>query len=121
MYSPFRHINSVFSKSHPIHLTFFITRKCNSACPFCFYLRTNDARQSTESELTVEEIRKISLSFGELLWLAFSGGAILLEQLTRPESASPLAMYYEDKENEHVVLREAEAPVPGNQIEPPAA
>jgi len=78
MYSPFRHINSVFSKSHPIHLTFFITRKCNSACPFCFYLRTNDARQSTESELTVEEIRKISLSFGELLWLAFSGGEIYL-------------------------------------------
>ncbi|NJD55460.1 MAG: radical SAM protein [Nitrospirae bacterium] len=78
MYSPFRHINAVFSKNHPIHLTFFITRKCNSACPFCFYLRTADTRQAAESELTIEEIRKISLSFGELLWLAFSGGEIYL-------------------------------------------
>ena len=56
-----------------------------------------------------------------ILWLAFSGGAILLERVTRREFVSPPALYYEDKEDEHAVLRAAEAPVPGNQIEPPAA
>ncbi len=55
------------------------------------------------------------------LWLAFSGGAILLEQLTRRESASSLAMYYEDKEEAHVVLRESEEPVPSDETKPPAA
>lgn len=54
------------------------------------------------------------------LWLAFSGGAILLEQLTQRESASPRALYYEDKENEHVVLRKSEDPVSGDQTPPPA-
>ena len=54
------------------------------------------------------------------LWLAFSGGAILLEQLTRREPASPPAIYYEDKENEHAVLRKSEDPVPGDQTKPPA-
>jgi hypothetical protein len=55
------------------------------------------------------------------LWLALSGGAILLEQLTRREPASSPALYYEDKENEHVVLRKPEDAVPGDQSTPPAA
>lgn len=44
------------------------------------------------------------------LWFALSGGAILLERLT-PQSV----MYYEDKENEHVVLRESENTITGDQ------
>ncbi len=54
------------------------------------------------------------------LWLAISGGAILLEQVTRRESTQPLATYYEDKENERVVLRKSEDSVPGDHTEPPA-
>jgi hypothetical protein len=53
------------------------------------------------------------------LWLAFSGGAILLERLPQGESALPAALYYEDKENQHVVLRKSENPVPGDQTNPP--
>lgn len=49
------------------------------------------------------------------LWLALSGGAILLEQLTRREPAALPATYYEDKEDEHVVLRKSESPVAGEQ------
>ncbi len=78
MYSPFRHINAVFTKRHPVHLTFFVTRQCNAACPFCFYLRTADTRHDLAEELSLEEIKKISPSFGDLLWLAFSGGEIYL-------------------------------------------
>jgi len=77
MYTPFRHISSIFWKTKPVHLTFFVTRKCNSKCPFCFYLKNTDAKERTE-ELSVDEIKKISRSMGDLLWLAFSGGEIYL-------------------------------------------
>lgn len=96
-YTPFRHIDSVFWKHSPIHLTFFLTRRCNARCPFCFYLGKKNARPlegintgspsgdhepdkniHNSDELTLQEIEKISLSFGRLLWLAFSGGEIFL-------------------------------------------
>ena len=41
MYSPFRHIGSISWLKRPIHLTFFLTRRCNARCPFCFYLKTD--------------------------------------------------------------------------------
>lgn len=78
MYSPFRHAESIFLKRRPIHLTFFVTRRCNSKCPFCFYLRGAGDSSSETEELTLDEIRRISASFGSLLWLAFSGGEIYL-------------------------------------------
>ena len=78
MYSPFRHISSIMIKERPIHLTFFITRRCNAKCPYCFYLRSDDDQIDSDQDLSLDEIRKISLSFGELLWLAFSGGEIYL-------------------------------------------
>lgn len=78
MYSPFRHIGSVLRKNNPIHLTFFVTRRCNSRCPFCFYLNRNETTSGDSSELKLDEIEKISGSLGKLLWLAFSGGEIFL-------------------------------------------
>ncbi len=75
-YSPFSHIDSIFWKHSPIHLTFFLTRRCNARCPFCFYLSSETEKDS--SELTLAEIEKISSSMGRLLWLAFSGGEIFL-------------------------------------------
>jgi MoaA/NifB/PqqE/SkfB family radical SAM enzyme len=78
MYSPFRHAGSIFWKRRPIHLTFFLTRRCNSHCPFCFYLKGREEILDRQRELDLEEIRRISASFGDLLWLAFSGGEIYL-------------------------------------------
>jgi MoaA/NifB/PqqE/SkfB family radical SAM enzyme len=78
MYSPFRHIRDIFWKGRPIHLTFFVTRRCNSRCPFCFYLRSDDVPAGARQELSLSEIEKISSSLGKLLWLAFSGGEIFL-------------------------------------------
>ena len=75
-YSPLRHIGSVIRKQDPVQLTFFVTRKCNARCPFCFYLSRGDAPQ--DPELSLDEIRKVSSSLGRLLWLAFSGGEIYL-------------------------------------------
>ncbi len=81
-HSPFRHFGSVLWKKRPIHLTFFVTKKCNSKCPFCFYLTPtllNEAKKTEhQKELTLDEIRNISANMGSLLWLAFSGGEIYL-------------------------------------------
>ncbi len=80
MYSPFRYAGSAIWKRRPIHLTFFLTKRCNSRCPFCFYLRNADGNDSGSAELDLEEISRISRSFGSLLWLAFSGGEIFLRE-----------------------------------------
>jgi len=61
----------------PIHLTFFVTRRCNSKCPFCFYLKGNIS-PDVRPELSLDEIEKISASMGDLLWLSFSGGEFIL-------------------------------------------
>lgn len=43
-----------------------------------------------------------------LLWPALSAGAILLERISRREASAPPAIYFEDQENEHVLLRQKE-------------
>ena len=77
-YSFLRHIDSIFWKKQPIQLTFFLTRRCNANCPFCFYLSRDEVRRSSEPELSPAEIEKMASSLGDLLWLAFSGGEIFL-------------------------------------------
>ncbi|HXY53259.1 MAG TPA: radical SAM protein [Nitrospirota bacterium] len=78
MYSPFRYVRDIFWKGRPIHLAFFITRRCNAKCPFCFYLRSGEPPADSLPELSLEEIERTSSSLGSLLWLAFSGGEIFL-------------------------------------------
>ncbi len=80
MYSPLRYIPWIAWKRRPIHLTFFVTRRCNAGCPYCFYLRSNEGAANEAEELSLEEIRKISDSLGRLMWLAFSGGEIYLRR-----------------------------------------
>jgi len=80
MYSWLRHVGSIPWKRRPIQLTFFVTRRCNARCPFCFYLAGNDPRPAQADELALEEIEAISRSLGSLLWLAFSGGEIYLRK-----------------------------------------
>jgi radical SAM protein with 4Fe4S-binding SPASM domain len=77
-FSPFRHINSIIWKSRPIHFTFFLTRRCNAKCPFCFYISQNKQPVSKANELTLAEIETVAPQLGKLLWLAFSGGEIFL-------------------------------------------
>jgi radical SAM protein with 4Fe4S-binding SPASM domain len=77
-HSLFRHIDSVFWKRQPVQLTFFLTRRCNARCPFCFYLSTDTEPENDAPELSLLEIEKMASSLGRLLWLAFSGGEIFL-------------------------------------------
>jgi hypothetical protein len=58
---------------------------------------------------------------GRLLsWLAFSAGAILLERATGPRPVAPPALYLEDKEEDHELLRQAETAVFRDPAGPPA-
>lgn len=91
MYSPWRHLGSVLRKRGPIQLTFFVTRKCNARCPFCFYLNASAPPPRDEPELTLAEIERIAGSLGPLLWLAFSGG----EPFLRPDIADISRVFYQ--------------------------
>jgi radical SAM protein with 4Fe4S-binding SPASM domain len=79
MYSPLRFLPSVLLKRDPLHLTLFVTRRCNARCPFCFYLEKNDNTENTD-ELSLDEINSISGSLKNLLWVAFSGGEVFLRK-----------------------------------------
>jgi MoaA/NifB/PqqE/SkfB family radical SAM enzyme len=79
VYSPLRHARSVFLKTRPIQLTYFVTRRCNARCPFCFYAAARDAREGPP-ELSVEEVRRVAASLGPLLWVLFSGGEPFLRE-----------------------------------------
>jgi len=77
-YSPFRHLKSVILKREPVQLTFFLTKRCNASCSFCFYHSETDTVTKAEPELSFDEIKSISANLGNLLWLSFSGGEIFL-------------------------------------------
>lgn len=79
MHSALWHARSLFLKKRPVHLTFFVTRRCNLRCPFCFYGEARDAPGGAP-ELSADEIRRVSASMGRLLWVAFSGGEPFLRQ-----------------------------------------
>lgn len=101
MYSPFRYAGYAIWKKRPIQLTFFVTKRCNARCPFCFYLQKQETSRddselgsggpgstglgdgrpdSGEPEITLQEIEKLAPSLGRLLWLAFSGGEVYLRE-----------------------------------------
>jgi MoaA/NifB/PqqE/SkfB family radical SAM enzyme len=77
-YSPLRFLPHVFYKHRPLHLTFFVTRRCNARCPFCFYL-SRDGKSETP-ELSLDEVERVFGSLGSLLWMAFSGGEVFLRE-----------------------------------------
>jgi len=80
MHSPLRHSLAIVYKAQPIHLTLFLTKRCNARCPFCFYLQSDHSEQDNTEELSLGELQKISQSLNHLLWLAFSGGEIYLRR-----------------------------------------
>ncbi len=100
-FSAFRHAGSIIWKGRPIHLTFFLTRRCNANCQFCFYLSEEGGRtQDTSQEMSLAEIEKVSASLGSLLWLAFSGGEIFL----RKDLEEIAAVFYGNNAPVHILL-----------------
>lgn len=98
-YSPFRHLDSIVWKRRPIHLTFFLTKRCNARCPFCFYVSHGENNLDSD-ELSVSEIQKFSQNLGKLLWLAFSGGEIFL----RSELVEITRIFYKNNKPAIILL-----------------
>lgn len=90
--TPMRYLEQVIRKNRPIQLTFFVTARCNSRCPFCFYLQEENRKRDYGNELSLEEVEKISSSMGSLLWLLYSGG----EPFLRDDLVDITAAFYEN-------------------------
>lgn len=76
-HSPLRHVGALLWKRRPLHLTLFVTRRCDARCPFCF----SRAREgAARPELSLHEIEQLAPTVGPLLWLSFSGGEPTLRE-----------------------------------------
>jgi MoaA/NifB/PqqE/SkfB family radical SAM enzyme len=70
-HSPLRHAGALLWKRRALHLTFFVTRRCDARCDFCF---SRGRAAAAGPELSTAEIARLAPSIGPLLWLSFSGG-----------------------------------------------
>ena len=62
----------------PVALIFFVTSRCNLRCSHCFYWKELNA--ASENELSIDEIRKIALSFEHPVSLSLTGGEPFLRR-----------------------------------------
>ena len=66
------HLPRLINKNGPpLHLTFFVTARCNAVCKHCFY---HDSLNKKFNELTLEEIDKFTKTMDPLLSLSITGG-----------------------------------------------
>ncbi len=72
------HLPRLFNKRGlPLHLTFFVTARCNAKCKHCFYW---DSLNKGQTDLTLEEIDKVASSMKRVMWVAFTGGEPFLRK-----------------------------------------
>jgi len=76
-HSPLRHAGALLWKRRPLHLTFFVTRRCDARCDFCF---SRGRTAAAGPELSAAEIARLAPSVGPLLWLSYSGGEPTLRE-----------------------------------------
>src|SRR3989338_12645 len=65
-------LRGLFAKT-PTYIILYVTARCNARCKMCFYWRDIDLADQRQ-ELSLEEIEKISQSFGFLQYLTLTGG-----------------------------------------------
>ena len=70
MYS---NIKSFISSDQPGYVIFYVTNRCNFRCNFCFYREQIDKGLKPD-ELSVDEIKKMTLKIGTLVQLSMTGG-----------------------------------------------
>jgi len=84
-------LNSYVLKKEPISLIHFVTNKCNARCKHCFI--DFDHPDVFKGELTLEEIEKLTKSFGKsLLNVNLTGG----EPFLRRDFFEIVKMYFEN-------------------------
>lgn len=87
-------INLFFSKTPP-YVIFFVNAVCNARCKHCF-INWDDTEKLRTPALTLDEIRKVSASFGKIEYLTLTGG----EPSLRPDIAEIAQVFYENNDLE---------------------
>lgn len=64
-------------QSRPVYLIYWVSQACNFTCEHCFNHEENKKRAK---ELTLDEIRKFSSSFGHIKYLTLAGGEPFIRQ-----------------------------------------
>ena len=87
-----KHSKKLFFKKGalPVQVTFFVTNKCNCACKHCFALK--ELNNPLRDDLTLDEIRQISFSMGNFIYLLIGGG----EPFLRPDLPEIVRIFYEN-------------------------
>jgi len=68
-----------YLKQYPIFVTFFVTSNCNAKCKHCFYWK-EISETDLRTELSIEEIKKISKNMHNFPILLISGGEPFLKK-----------------------------------------
>ena len=97
-----KHSKRLFIKrGMPLYLVHFITTRCNARCKHC--LLGSDQLYNPggmASELTLEEIDKVSATMGDLLFLLPTGG----EPFLRTDLPEIVGIYYKNNSVKNVVI-----------------
>lgn len=88
----------VFKGGLPLHLTYFVTGRCNARCAHCFY--RDSPNTEPEQELTLDEIDRFTSQLGPLLWLALTGG----EPFLRHDMPQIVETFYRHVRPRHVTV-----------------
>ncbi len=97
-----RHARRLFIKSGmPIYLVHFITNRCNAKCKHCLLGSEQLYNAGGEaSELSLDEIEKISATMSDLLFLLPTGG----EPFLRSDLPEIIKIYYKNNSVKNVVI-----------------
>jgi len=82
-----------------VYLIFFVTARCNARCKMCFNWKAID-NADQKRELTLEEIRKISKNFPDIIYLTISGG----EPFIRTDLAKIVGTFIENNNVQFVSI-----------------
>ncbi|MEK6923397.1 MAG: glycosyltransferase [Nanoarchaeota archaeon] len=64
---------SFFISETPSYVIFYVNAVCNARCKHCF-INWDDTEKLSKKALTLEEIKKISKSFGKVKYMSLTGG-----------------------------------------------
>ena len=103
MFSLARHAGSILWKRRPIQLTFFVTRKCNARCPFCFYLQSTDHPDDGAAELTLDEIVSESANAGIVASVVAYRRINLLGRRSANAPPDPVASWIDNADRRHLL------------------
>jgi glycosyltransferase involved in cell wall biosynthesis len=82
---------SFFLSKTPPYIIFFVNAICNARCKHCF-INWDDIAKQRIPALSLEEIKKVSKSFGKVSYLTLTGG----EPTLRPDIAEIAQTFYEN-------------------------